>query len=147
MSQENKDIARRHFEEICTKGDLSVADEIHAPDFIAHGVSRGVSSEPLRGAEGPKRAQRMFRAAFPDFHVTVEDVFGEEDKVAVRVTARGTHKGEFMGIAATGKLVTGTAIVIYRITGGQIQEAWVDRGDLGMSEQLRRIAQPVESSR
>jgi predicted ester cyclase len=78
----------------------------------------------------------LFCVAFPDIQVTAEDVFAEGEKVALRWSAQGTHRGEMMGIAPTGKQVTMTGQAIYRITGGKIEEAWSHGDALGMLQQF-----------
>ena len=92
--------------------------------------------------EGYKQFFAMTHSAFPDFHSTLEDMFAEGDKVVQRFTARGTHKGEFMGIPPTGKQVTITGIAIHRITGGKIVEDWVNMDMLGMMVQLGVVPPP-----
>ena len=131
-TEENKAIMRRVWEEIFNKGDLSVADEIIAPNYVYHGP---IGME-FKGPEGFKQLITMFRTAFPDMRVTVEDMVAEGDKVVSRITGRGTHKGEFMGIAATGKQVTYTGILIVRFAGGKEVEVWGCSDLLGMMQQL-----------
>jgi steroid delta-isomerase-like uncharacterized protein len=79
------------------------------------------------------------RAAFPDTRMTIEDEIAEGDKVVIRWTIRGTHKGEYMGIAPTGKEVTVTGISVYRIERGKIVEDWSNNDMLGMLQQLGAI--------
>ena len=86
----------------------------------------------------------MYRTAFPDLHFTVEDQIAEGDMVANRVTARGTHQGEFMGIAPTGKQVTVTGITIDRIAGDKLEESWASWDFLGLMQQLGAIPEPGE---
>jgi steroid delta-isomerase-like uncharacterized protein len=132
MSEENKAIARRIFEEVW-KGKLDVADEIlEANDVaVAHGL--GVELPP---GEGFKQFVSIYRSAFPDVHFTIEDQIAEGDKVVTRWTARGTHKGELMGIPATGKQVVVTGISINHFVGGKSVEAWNNWDGLGMMQQL-----------
>ncbi len=93
----------------------------------------------IRGPEGLKQYTSMTLAAFADLHVTVEDEIAEGDKVVTRYSARGTHKGEIMGIPPTGKQVAWTGIVITRIAGGKIIEAWANIDRLGVMQQLGAI--------
>jgi predicted ester cyclase len=79
----------------------------------------------VHGPGGIKRYVTAYRAAFPDIRLTVEDQLAEDDKVATRWTARGTHLGEFLGLAPTGDEVTVSGIEFDRITAGRIDEAWV----------------------
>ena len=78
----------------------------------------------------------MYRSAFSNMHQTIEDMFAEGDKVACRWSGRATHRGDFMGVAATGKAITTTGIVIYRIANGKIQEEWDYSDVLGLMQQL-----------
>ena len=84
----------------------------------------------------------MYYAAFPDLHTTIEQVVGEGDIVVVRGTDRGTHRGDFMGIAPTGRNVTVPWICIYRVTDGKITEQWISSDGLGMLQQLGVLPRP-----
>ncbi len=130
--EENKAMLRRVWEEAFNKGDLAVANEIMTTNY----VYRGPMGQELIGPEGFMQVVTMFRTAFPDIHATLEDMFAEGDKVAHRTTIRGTHKGDLMGIAPTGKQVTVSATVISRFAGGKEVEAWSNIDMLGMFQQL-----------
>jgi steroid delta-isomerase-like uncharacterized protein len=132
MSEVNKAIVHRSFEEVWNQGKLVVADEIYDASFVAHGL--GVELPP--GPEGFKQFVSVYRSAFPDLHFTIEDQFAEGDRVVARWTARGTHKGELMGIPATGKPVVVTGIDIYHIRSGKAVESWINWDALGMMQQL-----------
>ena len=93
----------------------------------------------LVGREGHKQLIAAFRAAFPDLRVAVEDLLEEGDRVALRWRAEGTHRGELMGIAPTGRRVTLTGIEILRIAGGKIAEYWQSWDRLGMYQQLGAV--------
>lgn len=134
MSEENKALVRRLFEELASKGDLAVADEITAPDFVPHDLASFF--EEATGPEGVKQLVVGLRAAFPDLHMTMEDIIAEGDKVVIRYTARGTHKGEFQGLAPTGKRVAWAGINIYRVAGGKAVETWKLGDNLGLMQQL-----------
>ena len=82
--------------------------------------------------------------AFPDTVHTIDDVIAEGDKVAFRATTKGTHQGEFMGIAATGKPITWTALVLQRVVSGKIQESWLQWDRLGLMQQLGTLPAPGE---
>jgi steroid delta-isomerase-like uncharacterized protein len=102
MSEENKALARREVEEIFTQGKLDVADEIYASDFVDYDL---VLPQTMNGPEEMKEYVDMYRSAFPDLRVTLEDQVAEGDKVVNRWTAQGTHQGEYRGVAPTGKEV------------------------------------------
>ncbi len=135
MSEQNKAIIRRFWDEVGNKGNLAVVDELLATDCVLHGFLGG----EIRGPEGLKQYTSMTLAAFADLHVTVEDEITEGDKVVTRYSARGTHKGEIMGIPPTGKQVAWTGIVITRIAGGKVIEAWANIDRLGLMQQLGAI--------
>src|SRR5438876_9090167 len=101
-TEENKDNVRRILEEVVNQGELGVADKLLASDY----VYRSPGSPEVRGPEGYKQLITTFRRAFPDLHVTLDDMIAEGDKVVTGFTWRGTHRGEFMGLAPTGKRVT-----------------------------------------
>ena len=135
MSTEaNKAIVVQLYEEIFNKGDLDLADKMIAPNAINHDpqLPPGVPSGP----QGLKAAVIMLRSAYPDDHHTIEDLIAEGDKVVVRLTHSGTHQGAFLGLPPTGKHITNTSIHIFRFADGQLVEAWANRDDLGLMQQL-----------
>ena len=138
-AEENKAISRRADEELFDRGNLEVADELFAPNFVHHDP---VSGEDWRGPESVKQYAAMMRAAFPDLYYTVEDQIAEGDKVATRYRAGGTHQGELLGIPPTGNLVEITGISITRVDGGKIEEIWENYDALGMMQQLGVIPSP-----
>jgi steroid delta-isomerase-like uncharacterized protein len=136
MSAENKTLVRRLVKEVWSKGNLAVADQIVAPNYVNHDPAAPM---PEPGREGLKKHVAAYRTAFPDLTLTVDDALAEGNKVTIRWSARGTHKGELMGIAPTGKQVTMTGISVVRITSGKVAEAWVTWDALGMLQQLGAI--------
>jgi steroid delta-isomerase-like uncharacterized protein len=132
VSEENKALVQRFVEEAFNKGNLDVADEVYASDFVSH-ESAGPSE---RSPEYVKQFVGMYRGAFPDGHTTVEDVIAEGDKVAYRWTFRGTHRGELLGIPPTDNQVTITGITLDRVSGGKIEEEWNHFDQLGILQQL-----------
>lgn len=130
MSEQNKAMVRKLFEETVNKGDLTVIEQSFASDFIYHGDPQ------FNGADGVKNLVRMFRGGFPDINITIEDQMAEGDMVVTRYTGRGTHTGELMGIPATGKTATVTGISIMRVVDGKCVEEWENMDMLGMMQQL-----------
>lgn len=137
-TDENKALVRRFFALGPSRGDLRAADELLASGFALH-VPLSCSS----GVQGMNEVITACRAAFEHLDVTVEDMVAEEDKVAARFTARGIHKGAFMGLPATGKSITMTGIEIFRIENGRIAELWGEANLLGLMQQLG-ILPPLE---
>jgi predicted ester cyclase len=117
---EGKTLARRYFEEVINQGNLAVADQIFASDYIDHSAQPGSPTGPM----AVKPAIAAFRAAFHELDETIEDMVEEGDKVAFRFRAVGVHRGEFRGIAPTGRRVQWTGLVILRVAGGKIVERW-----------------------
>lgn len=134
MSQQNKALARRIFDEMESKGNLSIADETFASDFVNH-----TPFGENHGPQGAKQFVKMLRSAFPDLHATVEDQVAEGDKVATRFTARGTHKGELNGIPASGNTMEISGIVISRFANGKIIEQWGNPDVFGLMRQIGAI--------
>jgi predicted ester cyclase len=143
MSEENKAIARRALEELFSaQGDLDVADEIISPNYIGHDP---VSPEDIRGPEGAKETAMMYRNAFPDVQLSVEDQVSEGDMMVTRWIASGTHQGELMGIAPTGKRVRVAGTSVERVVDGKIEETWDNYDALGMMQQIGAIPSPEET--
>jgi len=131
--EENKAVFRRYVEEVGNEGNLDLADGIF-DRYLAHQSDGSVLE---RGPEDVKRFMGEFRKGFPDFHSTIEDMVAEGDQVVTRWTMRGTHQGEFRGIAPTGKQIAVTGIGIFRFSPeGKVIESWDNFDQLGMMRQL-----------
>ena len=139
--EQNKALFRRMLEEALNQGNISLIDELVAPDFVEH---EEVPPGAPAGREGVKMMFTMLRGAFPDLKATVDDVIAEGDKVVVRSTWSGTHKGEFMGIPPTGKRVSFGVIDIVRYADGKMVEHWGQMDNLGMLQQLGVAPAPGE---
>lgn len=136
MSEALKAVVWRFVEEVWHQGNLQVIDEVIAPNYVRHTSHYREGGRDVHGPEGARQSIAAFRAAFPDVHFTVEDMLVAEDKVIVRWTFRGTHRGVFLGIAPTGKVATFTGINIYRIANGQIAERWAEEDAISLYQQL-----------
>jgi steroid delta-isomerase-like uncharacterized protein len=134
QTETNTTVASRWYEEVFNAGNLALIDELFAPNFVDHDPSN-----PLPGLEGVRQLVSMYRGAFPDLHLTIDDEITEGDKVVTRFTGRGTHMGPLMGIPSSGKRVTITAIDILRFENGRIAEHWGNQDLLGMMRQLGAI--------
>ena len=134
----NKAVVRRFFEEVLSDGNLPVTDELFAADYTGHDPNL----PPLpTGPEGVTLFTFASRTAFPDQRVTVEDLFAEGDRVAVRFTLHGTHLGALLDVAPTGKHLAVQGLAIYRLAGGRIVEGWVDLDMIGLLDQIGLLAQ------
>jgi len=139
LEEENKANTRRFYEEVWSKGNLDVADEFSAENFVDHNP---VDPNLPSGIEGFKQMVPMFRTAFPDIQFTIEDMIAEGDKVVSRLTIRATHKGEFMGIPPTGKQASITGIDIVRIVGGKMVERWGEVDMLRLMQEIGGVPPP-----
>jgi steroid delta-isomerase-like uncharacterized protein len=132
-TKDNKALIRRFFEEVYTQKNLAAIEELIAPNHIDHSASAAGS---LDGPEGSRHLIGMMLTAFPDLHVTIEDMIAEGDKVVVRMTMHGTQQGALGSIPPTRKQVALSTIDIVRIAGGQIAEEWGIDDRLGLLQQL-----------
>jgi steroid delta-isomerase-like uncharacterized protein len=144
MSEQNKAISRRLVEEAFNEGKLDTVDELVAPDFVNHDPS---NPDDLRGPEGLKEFVRVYRSAFPDISIRIEDQIAEGDKVVSRWSGSGTQNGKLMGMPASGKQARVTGITIDRLEGGKIIESWNNWDTLGMLQQLGAIPEPARAQR
>src|SRR4051794_25298206 len=119
--EENKAVYRRFLQEAFNKGNLDVLDEVLSPTYAYRDAPPGTPP----GAEGIRQVVTMFRKAFPDLEITIEDQVGEGDMVASRTTMRGTQKGEIFGVAPSGKKVAVPGLTMARVANGRVQESWV----------------------
>jgi steroid delta-isomerase-like uncharacterized protein len=139
MSQANKDAARRFYNDAFGKGDMALIDQMAAANFVDHNPpGPGMPG----GAEGIKAVVGMFRTAFPDLKLSVEDQIAEGGKVVSRITFAGTHQGEMMGIPATGKQVKLGVVDILHFEGDKVVERWGQADMMGMMIQLGVVPPP-----
>jgi len=130
-------------EEVFNAGNLEVVDEIVSQDHVHHDPAM---PEEGHGREHAKEFASMYRSAFPDLHVEIEDQIAEGDRVAIRWVASGTHEGDLMGINPTGRRVRLVGMTIERIADGQIAETWEIYDALGMMQQVGAIPSPEEEA-
>jgi steroid delta-isomerase-like uncharacterized protein len=129
-----KEIAAKFTDEMWTRSNMAIADEILHPDFTDHDPVQGQGP----GLEGFRQMVISFKSAFPDLNVKNEDVMEDEQlsKLILRWTAQGTHQGEFMQIPPTNKKVSLRGIDILQVENGKIAERWGEFDALGMLAQL-----------
>ncbi|MBE3558406.1 MAG: ester cyclase [Ktedonobacteraceae bacterium] len=118
-SEENKTVVRLLFEDAINSGQLELLDTLFSPDFVDHSTP-----DQPPGPAGVKTYLQDVRAGFPDLCVAIEDLFAEGERVAVRTSWRGTHRGLYAGKAPTGRQAIRTLIQIFRVSGGKIVEEW-----------------------
>lgn len=140
--EQNKAILARHFNEVLNQGQLHVIDEIYSNDYALDAPVRsdGTSQDRdvTRGTEQLKQRVTLFRTAFPDIHFSMDDVIGEENKVVVRYTYRGTHQGAFAGVSPSGRSISIMGILIAHLDNGRIKQAWSAFDSAELMKQLGR---------
>ena len=130
--QDNKTLVRLFFE-AQNQADIAAFRLFMAPELIWHGGDLGT----IQGFDAWKRhAVEPYFVAFPDLYQAVEDMVAEGDRVALRWTAQGTHKGPLWGIPPSGQRVSWTGTTIYRIADGKVAERWGVVDQLGLLQQL-----------
>ena len=136
-TEENKAMVRRVMETYGKgqEASMAVLEELYAPDYVYHGPGAFGNAD----LAATKQMVRAFFTAFPEQHVTVEDLIAEGDKVVSRYTFRATHQGEFMGVPPTGKGMTVSGIMISRFAGGKWVEDWDSPDALSLMQQLGAI--------
>ena len=139
-AQENKVVVRRFVDEVFVKGNADAVDRLVTHDFTPHSWGNMPS-----GVEPLKQAIKHVHAALSEVSFKIEDVIAEEDKVAVRVTAHGRQKGEFMGVPATGREYTISETHIFHLRDGKVSEHWRDADMLGLMRQLGALAPPTDT--
>jgi steroid delta-isomerase-like uncharacterized protein len=135
MSADNKAVARRVREEIWNKKNFGLANEIIGQDCV-HQVHDPLTPPLGRGPQGLTKLVDVYMNAFPDAQCTVDEVISEGDRVVVRWTARGTHTGQLLQIAPTGKKVHAGGVDIYRFVDGKIQDHRIIWDAMGFAQQL-----------
>ena len=139
-AKKNKEAVRRVIEEAFNKGNLAVVDAIMSAEYVYHSTLGDA-----KGPDGFKQTVKMFRVAFPDIISKIEDIVAEGDKVATRATLSGTHTGEFMGIAPTGKNIKVAVSGLVRFAGDKEVEAWGNMDMLTFYQQLG-VTPPISPS-
>lgn len=132
-ADQNRAVVRRFIDEVFNRGNLAVAEEILAPDYVHNDPATG---DMASGVEGLEKMVAFYRQAFPDFQIRLEDQIATEDRVVERWTGQGTHRGALMGMPATGRQITATGISIHRLANGRIAETHTVFDTAAMLRQL-----------
>ena len=131
--EENKSLVRRFYDEVWNKGNVEVASEVFAEDYVRHDLR---PTQALRGPAGQAKIAADFRAAFPDLRMELDLILGDGDLVAARWTAEGTNTGPWGGRPPTGKRARFSGVNIFWFRDGKVIELWNHRDDLGLMQQL-----------
>jgi predicted ester cyclase len=138
MSDHNKSVVRRLLDELWNKGDLSLADQFFATTYTHHDAS---SPDFGKGPESERKRATLYRTAFPDLRMTIEDLFADGENVITRWSCHGTHKGDINDIAPTGKRIHITGVSITRFSHDKMVEGFVNWDALGLMRQLGVVPQ------
>jgi steroid delta-isomerase-like uncharacterized protein len=136
LAERNKELVLRAVEQVWNGGNYSNLGDFLAPDFVVH---TGVPGVELRGHDAARQFYSLLRKAFPDLHFTIETQVAEGDTVVTHCTMRGTHKGEFKGIAPTGKKISVKSVDIDRLVNGKVVECWGHLDELGLLQQIGAV--------
>ena len=131
----NKELVRRFYKEVYVDWNMALADQVVSPQFTSHDWPQG-------GPTGPQAFRDYYsamRSTVPDARYEVDDLIAEDDKVVVRWRLLGTHKGDFRGIAPTGRAIVLKGIAIYRVENGKLMERWVVSDLHGLLEDIRQL--------
>jgi steroid delta-isomerase-like uncharacterized protein len=143
VEEKNTAAVKRFYDEVMGKGNLKVIDELVADNYVDH---HAPDPKIPANKAGLNQTMAMFRTAFPDLQITVDDIIAKGDKVWAYTTTRGTNKGEFMGMPATGKKVEVKGLDIVRFVNGKAVEHWRLNDDLTMMQQLGAIPAPGQET-
>jgi steroid delta-isomerase-like uncharacterized protein len=140
-AEENRQLFQRYFDKCANDGNLDLADEIFAPDYLHHDPANP-DPRPVVGPQGVRDHLTSLMGAFPDLKFEVEETIADDDQIIVRWTARGTNTGDYFGMPATGKPIEITGMNTWRVKDGQAIEGWVNRDDMGLLQQLGVVPAP-----
>jgi steroid delta-isomerase-like uncharacterized protein len=143
MSAASNEAVIRKVLKLIDERNLDEAFELYAPDYIYHGPG----GQELRGRDGVRGLWELFLRGFPDLTSTVYDVISQGDKLVMRWSVKGTHTGEFLGIAPTNNKMTLPVIEIFSVADGQLVEAWDQYDRLHLLEQIDAAARPSAEKR
>jgi steroid delta-isomerase-like uncharacterized protein len=134
VSEENKQLVRRIYDEAISSGSYDVIGEVVAQNYVSHGLPM-----PVNGPEGFRQSVEVFRLAFPDLYMLIEEQIAEGDRVSDQGYLTGTHRGEFLGVAASGQQIKVNLIAIWRIENSMIVENWIQIDVMSLMQQIGAI--------
>jgi steroid delta-isomerase-like uncharacterized protein len=142
MSEDaNRKLFQRYFDVVANEGNLDVADEIFASDYLHHDPANP-DPRPVVGPQGVRAHLESLRGAFPDLIFEIDEMVAEGEDIVVRWTARGTNSGDYFGMPPTGKAIEITGMNTWTTRDGKAIEGWVNRDDLGLLQQLGVVPTP-----
>jgi steroid delta-isomerase-like uncharacterized protein len=135
QTPQNKMLVQNVIEEIYNKGNLNLADEIVTNQYVPHDSTLNAGT----GAMGLKNHATTLRTAFPDLHLNIEEIHSDGDTVITRLTARGTHNGNFLDVPATGRSIKTTGILISHVKNGKLADSFMNWDALGVMQQIGAV--------
>ena len=141
---DNKALVRRFFDDVLNGNDPATASDLLADDFVAH---HPAFPDGIRGAAGMTAIMQAFRGGFSDLRYRIEALVAEQDLVAARWVAEGTHDGVFQGIPPTHERIVVTGMDLFRVADGRCAEAWVNSDFLGLLQQIGAVPAPQQGAR
>ena len=139
--EQNKQLVMRWINEVVNRQDVTGVEQFYAPNSVYHFVPTDPSEQgQIPGPEGERRFEAAYYAAFPDNHFQVEQIVAEGDLVMIRYVYSGTHRGNFMGFAPTGKSFKAAGMDLFRIVNGKFVEKWMSMNTLEVLQQLGLLA-------
>ena len=132
-AEDHKRLVLRFYEEVWNRGNVDVALEVFAEDYVRHDLR---PTKAIPGGEGQRKIAADFRRAFPDLRMSVDLILAEGDLVAARWTTTGTHTGRWADVPPTGRTMTFSGVNVFRFEDGKVVELWNHRDDLGLMQQL-----------
>ncbi len=134
MSEENKRLVSRIYDEAISSGIYDVIDEAIAPNYVSHGLPMSIS-----GPHGFRQTIETFRLAFPDLYMLVEEQIADDDRVSNQGYITGTHRGEFLGVPASGQQIKVNVISIWRFENSKVVENWVQLDLMSLMQQIGAV--------
>ena len=134
MSEENKRLVSRIYDEAISSGNYDVIDELVAPNYVSHGLPMSI-----KGPQEFRQTIETFRSAFPDLYMLVEEQIAEGDQVSNQGYITGTHRGEFLGVPASGQQIKVNVISIWRFENSKVVENWVQIDFMSLMQQIGAI--------
>ena len=131
MSEENKRLISRIYDEAISSGNYDVIDEVISPNYVSHGLPMSVN-----GPQEFRQSIEIFRSAFPDLYMLVEEQIADGDQVGNQGYITGTHRGAFLGVPASGQQIKVNVISIWRLENSKVVENWVRIDFMGLMQQI-----------
>ena len=135
MSEQHKWLVNRIYDEAISSGIYDVIDEVVATNYVSHGLPMAIN-----GPQGFRKSIETFRSAFPDLYMLVEEQISDSDQVSNQGYITGTHRGEFLGVPASGQQIKVNVISIWRFEDSKVAESWVQMDLMSLMQQIGAVS-------